>query len=140
MKAGKFIQLGYYKNIKLGYGTVDSKNLKTIYIKLNSWLEPNDIIDFRHAINKSRKSILKYIFNLNSSLYKKECIVDMDIRTSGIKLNKKSFMDLEITLYVNEIFDIKDSIVKDSLLNLMKNIIDTNLMNDAIFNFNKTKK
>ena len=31
MKSGKFIPLGDYNQIKVGYGTVDFKNLKTIY-------------------------------------------------------------------------------------------------------------
>ena len=34
--------------------------------------------------------------NLNN-LFKKESIVDLDIRTKGIKLDKKSFMNLEVT-------------------------------------------
>jgi hypothetical protein len=33
MKIGKYIPLGIYKNVKIGYGTVDFKNLKTIYPK-----------------------------------------------------------------------------------------------------------
>ena len=28
MKTGKYIQLGIYNNVKIGYGTVDFKNLK----------------------------------------------------------------------------------------------------------------
>ena len=38
MKTGKYIALGYYNDVKVGYGTVDHKKLKTIYIKLNSFL------------------------------------------------------------------------------------------------------
>jgi hypothetical protein len=34
MKIGKYIPLGEYNNVKIGYGTVDFKNLKTVYLKL----------------------------------------------------------------------------------------------------------
>ncbi len=38
MKTGKFIPLGTYDDVKIGYGTVDFKNLKTIYLKALSSL------------------------------------------------------------------------------------------------------
>ena len=51
MKTGKYIPLGTYNNVKYGYGTVDFKNLKTIYIKLNSWLQPeNETDDYDYLI------------------------------------------------------------------------------------------
>ncbi len=94
MKTGKFIPLGHYGNVKIGYGTVDYKNLKTIYIKLNSWLLPEtDTKDFDVIISKSRREIKNYIYCLDNDLFRKENIVDLDIRTKGIKLEKKSFMN-----------------------------------------------
>ena len=58
MKIGKYIPLGTYNNVKIGYGTVDFKNLKTIYLKLNSWLQPeNETDDFDYLISKSRRKI-----------------------------------------------------------------------------------
>ena len=108
MKIGKYIPLGTYNDVKIGYGTVDFKNLKTIYLKLNSWLQPeNETDDFNYVISKSRKKIKDLIFNLKSPYFKEQSIVDLDIRTKGIKLEKRSFMNLEITLYVNDQFDIK---------------------------------
>ena len=53
MKVGKYIPLGEYNNVKIGYGTVDFKNLKTIYLKFNSWVEPsNNDADFDDLISK----------------------------------------------------------------------------------------
>ena len=58
MKSGKYITLGDYKEVKVGYGTVDFKNLKTIYIKMNAWVEPqNEELDFDRTILKTRKLI-----------------------------------------------------------------------------------
>ena len=58
MKTGKFISLGYHYNVKIGYGTVDYKNLKTIYIKLNSWIQPRvDDIEFDELLSKTKRKI-----------------------------------------------------------------------------------
>ena len=114
MKNGKYIPLGVYNNVKMGYGTVDFKNLKTIYLKLNSWLEPNNQTDdFDRMINTSKKSIKQIIMNLEDSNFKPQSIVDLDIRTNGIKLKKKSFMNLEVTLYVDKQIEIKSKTTKD---------------------------
>lgn len=141
MKNGKFIPLGEYKNVKIGYGTVDYKNLKTIYLKFNSWLQPeNETDDFDLLISKSRRKIKEFIYNLKNQNFKPQSIVDLDIRTKGIKLEKKSFMNLEVTLYVEKQFEVKSKEVKDSIKKISENIVDFGLVDKNLFNFNKTKK
>jgi hypothetical protein len=140
MKLGKYIPLGIYDNVKIGYGTVDSKNLKTIYLKLNSWVQPENKENFDNSIFKSRKKIKNLIYELNNDKFKKESIVDLDISTKGIKLDKRSFMDLEITLFVNESFDIKTNEMKYYIKDLIQDIIRYGLENKNLYNFYKTKK
>jgi hypothetical protein len=141
MKTGKYIQLGEYNNVKIGYGTVDFKNLKTIYLKLNSWLLPmNETEDFELIIFRTRRVIKEIVSKFNDKNFKSICIVDLDVRTKGLKMNKKSFMNLEVTLYVENQFDIKSKDIKESLKILMKLIIDNGLSDKKLFNFNKTKK
>jgi hypothetical protein len=141
MKTGKFIPLGYYENVKIGYGTVDYKNLKTVYIKLNSWLLPeSDTDDFDLIIARTRREIKTYLYYLENEFFKKENIVDLDVRTKGIKLEKKSFMNLEITLFVKNQFDIRDKEVKKSIKSISENIISGNLKDKNLFNFYKNKK
>lgn len=140
MKKGKFISIGVHNNVKLGYGTVDYKNLKTIYIQLNSWTQPSeDNHDYDRLIAKTRRKIKEQIYELKSEYFKPECIVDLDIKTNGIKTNKRSFMDLEITLYVTKQFDVKNKDVKETISNLSKNIIDTTLTDKTLFNFFEKK-
>ena len=93
MKKGKFIALDFYKNVKIGYGTVDHKNLKTIYIKLNSWIEPEECGEINELLSKTKRKIKLRIHELNSDLFKRECIVDLDVKTKGIKLGKRSFLN-----------------------------------------------
>ena len=141
MKTGKYIPLGTYNNVKIGYGTVDFKNLKTVYLKLNSWVQPeNDTEDYNQTILKTRRKIKESIYNLKNSNFKDQCIVDLDIRTKGIKLEKRSFMNLEITLYVEKQFDVKSKEIKNTIKNLLEDVIDDSLIDKKLFNFHKSKK
>jgi hypothetical protein len=141
MKTGKYISLGEYNKVKIGYGTIDFKNLKTIYLKLNSWVEPNnDTDDFNQLIGKTRRNIKDIIYNLKNENFKSQCIVDLDIRTKGIKLNKRSFMNLEVTLYVDKFFDVKSKHIKSSIKDVVISIIDNSLSNKNLFNFYQKKK
>jgi hypothetical protein len=141
MKTGKYIPLGTYNDVKIGYGTVDFKNLKTIYLKLNSWLQAeNEYDDFDSVIHKTRRKIKEIVYNLKNTMFKQQSIVDLDIRTKGIKLDKKSFMNLEVTLYVDSQFDVKSKITKETIKNIIKTLLEEGLTDKTLFNFNKTKK
>jgi hypothetical protein len=141
MKIGKYIPLGTYNEVKMGYGTVDFKNLKTIYLKINTWVQPeNETEDFNSTIHKSRRRIKEIIYNLKNPYFKQQSIVDLDIRTKGIKLEKRSFMNLEVTLYVEKQFDVKSKELKTFIKDLGENIVDVGLSDKMLFNFYKTKK
>ena len=45
MKKGKTSQLKGFENAKCSYGTVDAKELKSIYIVIQSWVEPTKDVD-----------------------------------------------------------------------------------------------
>ncbi len=130
-----------HSDIKIGYGTVDFKNLKTVYLKLNSWLQPTNLDEnFDSIIVKTRREIKNLLYELNDTKFKKQSIVDLDIRTKGIKKEKRSFMNLEITLFVNNQFDIRSKDTKKNINNIIIKIIDDCLDNKNLFNFYKTKK
>lgn len=140
MKTGKYIPLGIYKDVKIGYGTVDYKNLKTIYLKLNSWVQPETDTDYEITISRSRRKVKEIIYNYETKFFKKPSIVDLDIRTKGIKLEKRSFMNLEVTLYVENQFDVKSKEVKTIIKSIHEKIIDHALEDKKLFNFYKSKK
>ena len=141
MKIGKYIPLGTYNDVKIGFGTVDFKNLKTIYLKLNSWVQPeNETEDYDTLIYKSRRRIKEMIYNLKNPYFREQCIVDLDIRTKGIKLEKRSFMNLEVTLYVNKQFDVKSKEIKTLVKDIVEQTIDEGLSDKKLFNFYKSKK
>jgi hypothetical protein len=66
-------------------------------------------------------------------------IVDLDLRTSGLHLKKKSFMNLEINLFLNEPIDFKSLKLKKTLKLLVKEIYSDVLINNPNFKFYLTK-
>ena len=139
MKLGKHITLKDYENIKLSYGTIDHKNLKSIYLEMNTWLEPSDNVDYDLIITKSKRNIKERLRKENNLSLKKECIVDFDIKTKSIKHGKRSFMNTQITLFTENSFDIKSVETKNYIQNLMENIIKNDLIDKNLFIFHKTK-
>lgn len=141
MKLGRYVPVGDYKDVKIGYGTINHKELKTIYLSLNSWLDPDDRCDdYEKIVRSSRNKIKKLIYGLGNNLFRSESIVDLDVRTKGIKKEKRSFMNVEITLYVIEQVNIRDKELKKNMEILLKEIIDTCLDDKMLFNFHKKKK
>ena len=142
MKVGKYVKLKSNNNVKIGYGTVDFNNFKTLYLRLNSWVMPNsEKNNFREIINKNKRRIKIFFFNSENDFFKNETIVDLDISVNGIKTNKKSFMNLEITFFIKDSnVKFKDKRVKEFILNNSNKIIEILSEDDILFNFNLTKQ
>jgi len=142
MKKGKSCVMKGYKQIKCSYGTVDSKSLKSIYLNIQSWVEPKGLeMDWMRPVsilNKNIKTVLSEI--INNNLFNDKFIVDLDLRTSGISLNKRSFMNLEITFFVKNDTDFKSSELKNELKNIISTIEKDCFKNSKYFKFYLTKK
>jgi len=142
MKKGKSVKLNLYSPIKSVYGTVDSKNLKSIYINIQSWVCPKKEHDnWNRVVCNLNREIKHSVFNsISQTVFMDQSIVDLDLRTSGISTGKKSFFNLEVNLYTNEELDFKSQELKDSVKRIVKNIFTNNLSNNNYFDFYKTKK
>ena len=141
MKKGKTSKLEGFKDSKIVYGTVDSKELKSIYVNLQTWVEPKyEMENWTSVVSNMSRSIKHSVYDsIDNSIFDKKYIVDMDLRTSGLNINKKSFMNLEINLYLVEEIDFKSLKLKKSLKNLIKNIYDEVLFKNEYFKFYLTK-
>jgi hypothetical protein len=143
MKKGKTSKIIGFKNTKVTYGTVDSFELKSIYLNIQTWVEPHKDSDNwnRVVLNLSRSIKHTILRSINQKFFKENFIVDLDLRPSGINLNKKSFLNLEVNLFTNiECLDFKDNSLKESLKDITKNIINSNFTKNDYFNFSITKK
>lgn len=142
MKKGKSVKLNLYNPIKSMYGTVDSKNLKSIFINIQSWVTPKEEYEnWNRIVGNLSRSIKHSVFNSNlSEVFTNKTIVDLDLRVSGISSGKKSFFNLEVNLYTNEIVDFKSEKLKTEIKKIIKNIYSDNIEKNEYFFFSKFKK
>lgn len=142
MKKGKSVKLNLYNSIKTIYGTVDSKNLKSIFVNIQSWVTPKeDYENWNRIVCNLNREIKHTVFNsINTNQFKQETIVDLDLRTSGILYGKKSFFNLEINLYTNQEMDFKSYETKESIKKIVKSIFQNNITKNKYFEFSNSKK
>jgi hypothetical protein len=142
MKKGKSVRLNLYKPIKSVYGTVDSKNLKSVYINIQSWVAPKtDYDNWNRIVGNLSREIKHSVFNsIPQDIFQEKSIVDLDLRTSGISFGKKSFFNLEVNLYTTKDYDFKSDEIKDSVKKIIKNIYSNNISKNDYFDFSISKK
>jgi hypothetical protein len=141
MKKGKSVKLNLFSPIKSVYGTVDSKNLKSLYINIQSWVSPKfDHNNWNRVVCNLNREIKHSVFNsIDINLFKENTIVDLDLRTSGISHGKKSFFNLEVNLYTNQEFDFKSIELKESVKKIVRSIIRDNVIENKYFDFSISK-
>jgi hypothetical protein len=141
MKKGKSVKLNLYSPIKSVYGTVDSKNLKSLYINIQSWVSPKFEHDnWNRVVCNLSREIKHSVFNsIDTELFKEQNIVDLDLRTSGISHGKKSFFNLEVNLYTVKEFDFKSPELKESIKKIVRNIVRENVIENKYFDFSISK-
>ena len=141
MKKGKTSKINNFESLKVNYGTVDSKNLKSIYINIQSWVNPIIVTENWNRIvcNLSREIKHTVFNNLDRQLFQDKSIVDLDLRTSGIVYGKKSFLNLEINLFTNGEYDFKSFQIKESIKKLVYYINYENFKRNNYFEFTLTK-
>lgn len=142
MKKGKSVKLNLFNPIKSVYGTVDSKNLKSVYINIQSWVTPKDDYDnWNRVVSNLGREIKHTVFDsINTKIFQEKSIVDLDLRTSGISHGKKSFFNLEINLYTNCEMDFKCNEIKNSVKTIIRDIYRNNILENKYFEFSNSKK
>lgn len=142
MKKGKTSQLKGYENAKCSYGTVDAKELKSIYIVIQSWVEPiKEVDNWKRVTGMLERDIKHHLLEVvNPLVFEKHNIVDLDLRSSGIQVGKRSFMNLEITLFVKGHIDFKSIMLRDKIKSIVNTIYGYPLTNSSYFTLHKTKK
>lgn len=143
MKKGKTSKIQGFKTAKILYGTVDSVELKSIYLNIQTWVEPQLELENwnRIILNLSRKVKHTIYNNINTEIFEINFITDLDLRSSGLSTGKKSFLNLEVNFFLkNKDVDFKSNNIKDIIKIITKKIIQENLTNNHYFTFSLTKK
>lgn len=142
MKKGKTCKLNGFTRLKSTYGTVDSKTFKSLYLNIQSWVTPQKSVEnwsrVINILNREIKETINEILDL--TLLQPKFILDLDLRTSGLVVGKKSFMNLEITFFVAKNIEFKSTLLKTHLQNLTSLINSHNFTKNTYFKFEKTKK
>ena len=142
MKKGKTSKIQGFNTSKIVYGTVDSINFKSLYLNLQTWVEPiNEPENWARVVLNLSRAVKHSVYEtLDKELFDDSFIVDLDLRSSGLTLGKKSFMNLEINFFLNEDEqDFKSKEIKENLKNIITRIYDENFNNNDYFNFSLTK-
>ena len=142
MKNGKKIKLNLSNTYKTNYGTVDNKNFKTTYVTMSCWAEPNNEEESWDGIIKSlRRDIRMELHNtVDDEVFKEEkSIIDLDIRSSGIRAGKRSYLNCEMTLFVKPNMEFKSNKVNYSVTGILDGLIKNVFETNKYFKFYKTK-
>lgn len=142
MKKGKTSKIQGFNTSKIVYGTVDSINFKSLYLNLQTWVEPiNEPENWTRVVLNLSRAVKHSVYEtLDKELFDNSFIVDLDLRSSGLTLGKKSFMNLEINFFLNEEeLDFKSKEIKENLKTIVTRIYDENFNNNDYFNFTLTK-
>ena len=147
MKTGKELKIKKFKDYSVTFGSVNNKNPKSIYISISSWAEPKyqEGINYHREIKELNKKIKQLLFNNfnsnpESDFLKDLSIVDLDIRESGIKYGKRSFLNCEITLFLKNQMSVESEQMAYNMNVIVPTIIKNIFENNKIFYFHKRKK
>ena len=131
MKKGKTSKLDLYNECKCYYGSVDTTELKSIYLVLQTWVTPTvEKENWNTTVGSITRTIKHKIYELlNREMFRDQFIVDLDLRTSGLKTSKSSFLNLEITFFTKENIEFKSNKLCDELKKITEEIYHDVLSN-----------
>lgn len=141
MKKGKTSKLDLFQDAKCYYGSVDATELKSIYLVLQTWVTPTQERDnWERVVGTISRTIKHKVLEVyNKSLFKEHFIVDLDLRTSGIKVDKASFLNLEITFFTKENVEFKSENLSKELNHVLKEVHDNVLKKSKYFTIQYSK-
>ncbi len=147
MKNGKELKSTNFKNYNIVYGSVNNKNPKAVYINISAWAEPksDSEINYSRVIRDMDKKIRQTIYNtlrcdISSPFSNAKTIVDFDIKESGVRYGKRSFVNAEITIFMDEEISITTERFKGPADYLIDVIIRSSFDDCRYFKFYKKKK
>jgi hypothetical protein len=146
MKTGKEIKINNFEDYNIVVGSVNNKKPKAIYLNISAWSEPlkEYDVDYTREIKNLNKKIKQTLFNYfnnnnKTNFTKNNTIVDLDIRESGVRYGKRSFMNCEITLFLNEEMSINSEEMKENFNSLIPMLVKSVFEKDKTFKFHRRK-
>lgn len=124
-KFGKEKKLFKNDSFRVKYGTIDATKLNAIYIDVESWIQPNENDKFDSNIRITRRNIINILKNkIDKNFFYENFIVDLDLRSSGMVINKKSFMCIEVTVYPKNVYKFNSEVLIKKISEVSSVVID----------------
>ena len=124
-KFGKEKKLFVDDKFRVKYGTIDAVKLNAVYLNVESWVIPKEVENYESFIRLIRKKIIINIKDkLDKNSFNDNFIVDLDLRASGMSLNKKSFMFIEVTVYPKEKIKFNSTLMFKNMRDLSNLVIE----------------
>lgn len=149
-KRGKKVSLNlsqkHSKKYNLTFGTINNTEPNTVYIITSSWVTPkDDEVSYESLIRRLKKSIktslYRHIISEHQDLFDaRRVIVDLDIRSSGVRLGKQSYMNCEVTLFNINKLPIQDDKMNRALQRISRFLMYQIFDKDGIFRYSSIKK
>lgn len=147
MKTGKELKIENFKDYNIVFGSVNNRHPKAVYINISAWAEPlsENEDNYGRAIKDINKKVKQSLYNSFSSDNFSEfmcdrTIVDLDIRESGIRFGKRSYMNCEITLFLNSEMPVNSEFMKPQLDEVLGMVIKSTFDSSKVFKFHKRKR
>ena len=86
MKKGKTSKIHGFKTAKTIYGTVDSFELKSMYLNIQTWVEPKEELEnWTRVVSNLSRAIRHSVYeSVNTEIYDNKFIVDLDSKENII--------------------------------------------------------
>jgi len=144
LKQGREVKTKISELFRTSYGTVDVSSLKSLFINLSTWAEPNEDHDnWDRRVKKFKNKIKNTVHgNLQTSMFKNISIIDLDLRASGIRKGKRSFIRCEVTLFLQpkQKIDMKSTKLSKPIHEITNKIIEDSFLTSKTFKFHSSKK
>jgi hypothetical protein len=142
-KKGKKIKINTHSNYKTLSGTVDNRNPKSVYVSISSWAKPklDEDINYDKILTSINNRVKRTVANkMNTDMFdSRRYIIDFDMKSSGIRYGKKSFMNCEITLYQKLKLKLNEDNLQRELKSIVDNVIKEVFTENQYFSFEKKK-
>jgi hypothetical protein len=142
-KKGKKIKINTHLNYKTVSGTVDNRNPKSVYVSISSWAIPkiDEDINYDKILTSINNRVKRTVSNkMNTDMFdSRRYIIDFDMKSSGIRYGKKSFMNCEITLYQKLKLKLNEDNLQLELKKIIDNVIKEVFTENQYFSFEKKK-
>lgn len=141
VKLGRKRRVTEDKNFRVNYGTINDDDPRSIYVEIKSWVRPiEELEDYEGNVRKLNKFIKQHVHNNLPSCFHNRYIVDCDLRHSGLAVNKRSFLNLELVLYPKEInVPFSRNIQLQNIIKSLSTELINALKTRGGYEYNKTK-